>query len=367
MIDIGKIIKRALHILWNYKVLWIFGVLLAITAGGGNGGQGLEYRFSGSPSDNGGYNPSYFQTDPRWHEFAHWLEQNIVPLFDHPEKYISTFIWIGVGFLLFILLIGAIFAVVRYVSETAVIRMVDEYEQSGTKLSFKQGWKLGWSRRAFRVWVINLVISLPAILVVLVLFGLGVLVFFSIESGSTGLAVGGVITAIGCLFLFLFVFILFMVFLNLLRQFFIRRAALEDARVGESFRQGWAMFKRNWKSAALMWLITLGINIGFGIAGFIVFFLLIPVFAIMILPAAIVAAIPGLIAFGITNIFSSGPLAWIIAAIVALPFFLTVLFSPLALIGGMYTIFDSNIWTLTYREMKVLEASLPIETAVPVD
>ena len=29
MIDIGKILKRAWHILWNYKVLWIFGILLA--------------------------------------------------------------------------------------------------------------------------------------------------------------------------------------------------------------------------------------------------------------------------------------------------------------------------------------------------
>ena len=29
MIDLGKIIKRAWHILWNYKVLWIFGILLA--------------------------------------------------------------------------------------------------------------------------------------------------------------------------------------------------------------------------------------------------------------------------------------------------------------------------------------------------
>ncbi len=35
MIGFGKILKRAWHILWNYKILWIFGILLAITAGGG--------------------------------------------------------------------------------------------------------------------------------------------------------------------------------------------------------------------------------------------------------------------------------------------------------------------------------------------
>ena len=40
MINIGKILKRSWHILWNYKILWIFGFLLAITAGGsGNSGR----------------------------------------------------------------------------------------------------------------------------------------------------------------------------------------------------------------------------------------------------------------------------------------------------------------------------------------
>jgi hypothetical protein len=365
MIDIGKIIKRAWHILWNYKVLWIFGLLLALTAGRG-GGNGSSYQFSGGDYQNG-YNPNYSQTDPRWREFADWVEHNLVPLFDHPERYVPTLIWIGIGFLLFILLISVIFAVIRYPSEAAVIRMVDEYEQSGTKLGFKQGWKLGWSRRAFRMWVIDLVISLPAILFVALIIGLGVLLFFSIESGRSGLAVGAVITAIGCTFLFLFAFIILMVFLGLLRQFFIRRAALEEASVGDSFRHGWAMFKRNWKSAALMWLVMLGIGIGFGIATMIIFFLLIPVMIVMILPAAIIAAIPGLIAFGITSIFSSGPLAWIIAAVVALPFFVMVVFTPLMLISGMYMVFDSNIWTLTYREMKALERNLPVEVPALVE
>jgi amino acid transporter len=365
MIDIGKIIKRAWHILWNYKVLWIFGLLLALTAGRG-GGNGSSYQFSGSDFQNG-YHPNNYNAPESLQAFNDWVEQNVVPLLSHPERYVPTLIWIGVGFLLFILFISVIFAVIRYPSEAAVIRMVDEYEQSGTKLSFKQGWKLGWTRRAFRMWVIDLVISLPALLVVGFFIGLGVLIYTSIRSGSDFAAIGSVVTAIGCTFLFLFAFILLMVFLNLLRQFFIRRAALEDARVGESFRQGWVMFKRNWKSAALMWLVMLGINIGFGITTMIIFFLLIPVMIVMILPAAIVAAIPGMIAFAITSIFASGPLAWIIAAIVALPFFVMVVFTPLMLISGMYMVFDSNIWTLTYREMKALERNLPIEVPAPVE
>ena len=67
--------------------------------------------------------------------------------------------------------------------ETAVIRMVDEYEQTGTKMGFKQGWRLGWNRRAFRMWVIDLVISLPVIVFIALLIGLGLLVYFSVTSG----------------------------------------------------------------------------------------------------------------------------------------------------------------------------------------
>ena len=115
------------------------------------------------------------------------------------------------------------------------------------------------------------------------------------------------------------------------------------------------MFKRNWKSAGLMWLVMVGIWIAVGIAGLIVFFLLIPAYLVLLIPAALVAVLPALIAFGITSIFASGPLTWIIALLAALPFFFVMLFAPLLLVGGWYKIYESNIWTLTYREMKALE------------
>lgn len=368
MIDIGKILKRAWHILWNYKVLWIFGILLAITAGGSGGGGGnggSSYQFAGNTGQPP-YSPERYQLGPEWEQFRTWIEQDIVPLIEHPDRYISTFIWIGVALFLFILVISVIFTFVRYVSETAILRMVDDYEQTGTKVGFKQGWKLGWSRRAFRIWVIDLIISLPVILFVALVIGLGVVFFVSMLNGGDNMAIAGSIVAIGCSFVFILAFSLVMVFLGLLRQFFVRAAAFEDTRVGESFRRGWAMFKRNWKSAALMWLVMLGIGIGYGIASMIVFFVLIPVYVILLIPAVLVAAIPGLIAFGIASIFAHWILAAIIGGIIALPFFFTVLFAPLTLLGGLYMIYVSNVWTLTYREMKALESLQPApEIEVP--
>jgi hypothetical protein len=359
MIEIGKILKRAWHILWNYKILWIFGFILAVTAGGSSVGSNSSYQFSRNRNLNlNGDNPSY-QVGPLWQGTNDWFKQNVTPLFDNPGAHINTFIWIGVGFLLFILVVGVIMSILRFVSEAAAIRMVDEYEQTGTRVGFRQGLKLGWSRRAFRMWVIDLVVNLPVIVFIIGLIGMGLLFFFSVINANVGLAVTGAISAVGCAFLIILAFSILMLGLGLLRVFFIRAAALEGAGIADSFRRGWDMFKRNWKSAVLMWLVTLGIGFGYGIVSLILFFVLIPAYILMALPAALVAAIPGAIALGIASIFASGPLVWIIAVLAALPFFIFVALAPLTLIGGWYQIFSTSTWTLTYREMRALEAVKP--------
>jgi hypothetical protein len=366
MINIGKILKRAWNILWSYKVLWIFGFLLAITGGGGGhgGGGNSGYRFNGN--NNG--SPVFPQsTNPTVQEFTRWFQINLVPLLTHPEQHIATFVWIIVAIFLFILVVGTLLALVRYPAETAVIRMVDDYEQTSEKLSFKKGWKMGWNRRAFRLWVIDLVVSLPAFFLIAILGSLGLLVYLNVRNGSQTAIATSVIASIGCAFLFLFVFIVLMVLLGLLRQFFVRSAALENTTIGESFRKGWDMFKRNWKSAALIWLVMVGIGIAYGIAMLVVFVILIPAYLVLILPAAFVGAIPGLLVFGITSIFASGPLAWVLGLLAAIPFFFLVVFAPLSLVGGWYLVYQSNVWTLTYREMKALETVAPAVVQPPAN
>jgi hypothetical protein len=195
---------------------------------------------------------------------------------------------------------------------------------------------------------------------VAILFALGAVVFFSVSGGNRVMAATSIVATIGCAFLFILAMVVLGIMLSLLREYFIRKAVLENAGVGDSFRLGWEMFKRNWKSAGLMWLVMIGIGIGSGIVMVLVFFLLIPAYIIMVLPAAIVAAIPGLVAFAITSIFASGPLAWILGLLVAVPFFLTVMFAPLAFVNGWYTIYSSSVWTLTYREIKALDTMAPV-------
>jgi len=203
------------------------------------------------------------------------------------------------------------------------------------------------------------VLSIPVWVCVFLLLGVGLIVYFNVSSTLQTLKVFSIVAAIGAGFISLFLLIGVGVFLNLLRNFFVRAAALEGKGFAESLRHGWGMFKRNWKSAGLMWLVMIGIGIAFGIVAMIAFFLLIPAYLVLLVPAVFIAALPALIGFGITSIFSSGPLAWIVAVLAAIPFFFVTLFAPMFLIGGWYIIYTSNVWTLTYREIMALESLAP--------
>ncbi|HTX93202.1 MAG TPA: hypothetical protein VMC09_18450 [Anaerolineales bacterium] len=364
MIDIEKILKRAWHILWNYKVLWIFGILLVLTAGGRGSthfGSNSSYRFNdgGYQGANGyhGLNPS---TNPQVQQMNMWFQQNLEPLYFHPAEHIATFVWIGVALLLFCVIIGALFALVRYPAEAAVIRMVDGYEQNGEKVGFGAGWKLGWNHRAFRMWWIDFLIQgLPGLVLVLLIGGLvaGIVVkAIHTDPTSMWVTLGASILAMIVLAL---VFGLGLAFLRLLRQFFWRKLALNDLGTRAAFQSGWAMFKRNWKSGALMWLVLFGLGIGFFIAYAIALFILIPIFILLCIPALIVAVIPGLMAFGIASLFASPLVAAIIGGICAVPFFFLVVGSPLLLLQGWFQIYESTVWTLTFREINALESVAP--------
>lgn len=350
MIDIGKLLKRAWQILWNYRTLWIFAFLLAITAGGGGGSNFNFGNISTDQKERPSFPSGGESSNPQVRELMDWARQNLLPLVEQPQEHLATIIWIAVGAFLFLLVIGVALTIVRYVSETAVLRMVDNYEATGEKVGFKAGWKLGWSRRAFRAWVVDLILSLPLFVFLGFLMALIALLVVGAQADG-GVAVATTIAALGCTFLFVFFFILFLVFLSLLRHFFVRAVALEDTGIGAAFRRGWTLFKRNWKSIGLVWLVMLGIGIGFSLVSIIVFLVLIPVYLVLAIPAAIISFIPGLIAFGIASLFLPTLAAWVVALIAIAPLFLIITFAPVVLLSGLFFVFDSIVWTLTYREV----------------
>ena len=367
MIDPIKILQRAWRILWSYQTLWVFGLILALAAGSsfnGGGNNGMQWR-----EDN-----NDFQTPPpeSMQEFFRDFNRELQRLFDRgiPEMDISgadltTFLWVIGIFVVVMLLVGIAFAVARYVSETAVIRMVDEYENTGTKLTVAQGFRLGWSRTAWRLFLINLIVNLPVILLFLVLLIAGVIIFLSVVNGEATFTAVSVVSMVATVFLSIFVVVILSILLGLLRNFFWRICVLENAGVGESLRRGFAMVRENWKSVGLMWLVMIGLGIAWIIVSILAIIVTLPVVLVTGVIAAMVAAIPVLLFVGLFSLFLSGPLPWIAAALFVLPLFFIIAFSPWLLLGSWQSVYTSTVWTLTYREIKALPAISPQMEVVP--
>ena len=157
-------------------------------------------------------------------------------------------------------------------------------------------------------------------------------------------------------FLLIFVLIILDALLNLLRHFFWRVCALEGTGVIESIRRGFGLVKRNWKDAGLMWLIMIGLGLAWIIVSIIAFIILIPVFIVFGLVGLVVAGIPAAAVFGLTSLFLSAPVTWIIAALVGLPILILVVSLPAVVLNGMKEVYRSTVWTLTYRELAALES-----------
>ncbi len=372
--DPVKILKRAWHILWSYRALWVFGLILALTAAGSSGGSGNSgTRFSGD-----GSNRTYDAPLPEnWREeigkafaeagkeFSRILEDGL-PSLGISRGDLTTLIWIGVVFILVMMVVGLIMAVARYVSETAVIRMVDEYEATDTKMPVRQGFRIGWSRTSWRLFLINLIIHIPVFLLLVVMAVIGFMVYTMVAGQGGSFAVAGVIAGIGGAFLAIFVVVIVSIVLGLLRHFFWRVCALENTGVGESLRRGFALVRENWKNVGLMWLIMIGLGIAWALVSFIGVILTIPLVAITAVIGAVVAAIPGLLLVGLFSLFLNGYLPWIVGGLFVLPLFFTIAFSPWILITAWQQVYTSTVWTLTYREVKALPEQLPEPEITPV-
>jgi len=369
MIDPIKILQRAWHILWNYRALWIFGLIIALAAGGSSGNSGSNNSAQYQEQGHSYQAPSYGSVQEFFQDVGRqWdrLLQQGIPEANLSGEAVTALIRVVIAFIVFMIIVGILMAIARYVSETAVIRMVDEYENSGNKMTVREGFRLGWSRTAWRLFLINLIVSLPVISLLLVMLIAGVTIFFAVTSGNVTFAAASVVTMVVLAFLAIFAVIILSLILGLLRPFFWRAAALEDLGVIDSLRGGFAMVRENWKNAGLMWLVMIGLGIAWAIVSIIAAIITIPLVIVTAGIAVLVVAIPGLLLVGIFSLFLSGYLPWIAAALFVLPLFFVIAFSPWVLLGSWQKVYSSTVWTLTYREIKALPALAPVTDIQPV-
>lgn len=354
-----RILKRAWDILWSYKTLWVFGILLALTAGG---------TFSGNNGDNGSAraNVSYSIDYPRGMTPAE-IEQlpsgirgavrelynlTINPL---PRETINNIIGVTIALVCLALLVGVAFIVLRYVSQTALIRMVDRYESSGEKVTWRDGFRLGWSRPAWRLFLIDLLIFLPVFSGILVaMIFVAVPLLLTLTVGGIGTIVG-IVMAIGLGFLVVFAAILLAIALAMAREVFYRECVLGGNGVLDSFRRGFATIRKNLKDLFLIWLLLLAIYIGYAV-------LMLPVGIVLLIIGAVVGTGAG---FGLYLALQAGSqlTAIVVGGLVGVFILSLIVGIPVLFLRGLRETYMSTAWTLAYRE---IPAPLPEAAATEI-
>ena len=319
-----RILKRAFAITTTYRALWIFGIILAVTMGGRGGGSGGNGRGDGTPG---------FPTMS-------------------PEL-VNSLLIAGAVALCVALLVVIIVIIARNVSETALIRMVDQHERTGQKLTVRQGFRLGWTRAALRLFLLDLVIGLAALITFLLLLLVAASPLLVWLTDSVPARVLGTVVAVALIIVLVFFAIVVSITLSLLKNLWHRAIVLEERNVNDAVRRGWQLLRQRLGDVVVMGLILFALGLAFA-------FVLIPVVFLLFAVAAIVGGLPALLVYGLTSLVAQGYTPGIAAAIIGVPIFIVVIAVPLAVLGGLAETFQSSTWTRTYRELLALEAGQPL-------
>jgi hypothetical protein len=352
--DHNAIIARAFEITRRHRALWIFGFLAAF-ASGSAGSTNFSNSSGGSEGVSGSassflnrLNDASFPGKDFVLQLISELEQLQPPAWFDPDRFLDP----GAGelggiFAGLLLLCGAfivfilVMVVVRLISEAAIIRMVDAIEE-GESVSFGTGLELGASGRTLRWFLLEILIGLLALIVIIPLLMISILPIVMMVSLGDGANAFALIMAIGLVLLGVPLLILFAIGYGLMKRLWMRELLVDGADMGSAVANAFGHLRGNLLSVLLLWFILLVMRLVYLAVS-------IPIILIALLIAAAVGIAVGALVFG------AGASA---IATFLLGFFLTLAFLavPVLFLQGLFLIFDSSAWTLSWRWMRGYEA-----------
>lgn len=300
--DTGRILTRSIELLWKYKFLLLFGLVMGLTGAGiSNGNSNFNLR-DAAPFNTG------TQLQP-----------------------VVIGIAVVVGVVLFLLWL-VLFFYFRFVSRGALVAAVQEIEGQGAA-TLQGAWKQGrtyYARLLGLGFLVNVPLALVGILVILValvpILGL-ILSAVGSDNSARGivaaLGITGILSiccAVGCLIILTMV-------IHPLYEFAVRAIVMEDMHVRDGIRRGIARVRAHLGNVVVIYLLLMGARIGWAV-----------VTAIVLVPIALIAAL------GFVGMLRSDLNALIILGLILLvPLWLLV-----GALEGIFQTFESNVWTETY-------------------
>ena len=357
----NRVLKQAWQNVLHYRALWLFGIILALTT------ASLGTATLWNQDGDGQYSEGIVVTRRNGETFLEALDRSVQAEIDEANQDLDEFlvsldikaksnvVSILIWFVSISIAIAIIGTAAQYVSETALIRMVDRQQESGQKQTVRQGFRLGWSRGAWRLFLIELLVNLTVVTAGILLFALifGPLPLWVTGSEMTIFA-GALLTG-GLFFLAIFLLILTGMLISLLKIFARRACILEGLGVTASIHRAFTLLKREFKQVLPMGLLTLGVNLSWPA---VIGAFLILLFGIGVL----LGGLPALLISDLTDLASAAELAKFVAASIGAIVLTLLLAAPLVWLDGMRQVFLSSLWTMTYRDLCDLE-SVPQEDA----
>lgn len=166
--DFGKLFTRAWQIIWNNKILWLFGFLASCTAGTGRGGANFNFSNSFSSSDfSGNLGNGSGEIPPFLRDFGRFMDRG----FQGDQ---ATLIAVAVGVFLFFLLLGILSFIIGNYGRVALIKGVQTAEKDEAKLEFSQLHQMGMAQLG-QALLLNFLTGLVIALVFIAFFALAAL------------------------------------------------------------------------------------------------------------------------------------------------------------------------------------------------
>jgi hypothetical protein len=353
MMNTTNIFQNSWSLMLRYRALWIFGVILALTTI--SFGSALWFGVDENPTD---------QTMVNWEISARdkaWIKENFgldLPLsytlkaedlqvrLDDPSLSMPersrllniALIMIGV---LFVLLVVTL--VLRYTAEAALITMVNDQQYQDEKHSVRQGWSLGFSTAALKLFLIDLVVFMLLLMLTPLLFLPALLPVLIMISASPFAITFGLVLMISLSLLSLAALIVMWVAGLITLRLAHRACCLDGLGVLASIWRGFRLMRAQLGGVGLTWLVLFGLDL---------------VYPILAVPVGIMLAAVGLAVVGLLALILGALLAlvlakttaWTIALIVGVVLLVLAVAVPMTLLGGLREIFKSSAWTLTFKE-----------------
>lgn len=319
--DYGAIIKRAWHITWRYKALWVLGIFAGISgcssSGGGNYSSGSS-DFSNFGKDFGGGAGM-----PSASEFQDTM-LSALPVV------------IAVAFLLIVLwLVWSVFSVA---ARGGLIAGVNNVE-SGGEVRLGELWRAGFAR----FWTLvglDILINLPLFFgVMLIVLLIAVPIIGAVAAGGDPNPAAVLAPMCGVLVIGIPILVVAGVILGIMYVIAQRYVVLGGQGAFESARNSWRFLRLRVKDTLLMWLISGALN----------------------LAASFVLAIPAIfigIAIGLPMVAAIVAKSWGLVA--ALGAVLVLLISALSILyTGIWGTYSSALWTIFFRDVAGMSAPQP--------